>query len=228
MKSIKYIYILAAIIGIMFTGCEKEYKDETRITYYPDFEFIGNEVVYAPIGVNYVDEGVKVTEKGVEIPFEVSSNVNSGAFGSYAVSYTAVNSDGYSKTVERKVIIYDPNVSTEDISGEYNGSVVRNSSEGYQNNTVTLTKLEGVTGLYEISDWIAGFYSVGRGNGDSYNFVGIIEIKNDNQVISLDMSNPWGDPFDDVIGTYDPATKTISYNATWLGRYTFVVNLVKK
>ena len=99
---------------------------------------------------------------------------------------------------------------------------------GYNNIPITLTKVEGLDGIYEISDWIAGFYADGRAYGAVYRFVGFLQINASNDVILIEMSNPWGDPFDDVIGTYDPITKTISYTANWLDyTYAFVVDLVK-
>lgn len=228
MKPIKYKYIILAIFAMVIAGCEKEYEDEVRITYFPDFEINGDEILYTPAGTPYADAGAVATENDQEIEVTTTSNVDSNTPGSYTVGYTARNSDGFSKTVERKVVVYDPNVNTTDISGVYNGSVVRNGSEGYSNIPVSLTKVEGLNGIYTISDWISGFYANGRNLGNSYKFVGLLQINAQNEVILLDMSNPWGDPFDNVTGTYNPATNTISYTANWIQIYAFVVNLVKQ
>jgi hypothetical protein len=114
-----------------------------------------------------------------------------------------------------------------DLSGTYSANVVRNGTNSYSGNPVTLTAVDGVTGIYEISDWIGGYYDVGYGYGSAYAFTGIMQINGNNEVIELSMSNAWGDPFDSVTGSYDPATGVISYTADWLGKYSFVVDMAK-
>lgn len=227
MKHRKYIYILLAALALPFIGCEKKFEDASKITYFADIVINGETLLFSPTGVEYVDAGATATENDVPIEITTTSTVDNSTPGSYSVSYSATNSDGYSKALERTVIIYDADVNSTDISGAYTGNVLRNESEGYSNMPVTLTKVEGLDGIYQISDWISGFYAAGRGYGGPYSFVGYIQINASNDVVLLGMSNPWGDPFDDVTGSYDPATGTISYTANWLGTYAFVVQLVK-
>lgn len=224
----KIFYLLIALLTISLWGCEKEYDSVTRVTYFPDIAINGQTVVFSAQNATYTDQGAKSTENGKEIQTKVVSNVNSAAVGSYSVVYSAVNVDGFSATAQRKVIVFDTKTSTGDISGTYSGDVMRNGTRGYKGNPIILTKVAGTNGIYEISDWIGGFYDVGTHYqyGPDYRFVGYIQITSENKVVLLDMSNPWGDPFSSVVGTYDPATQKISYSAKWL-TYTFVVDLTK-
>ncbi len=228
MKYIRKINILLGLLIIVgVTSCEKEYEDVARITYFPDIVITGSEDVFIAAGGSYADEGAKAFENEVEIEVKSSSNVNTDKVGAYTVGYSAENSDGFSKTVSRNVYVYDPSTSSVDHSGTYTANVVRNGGESYTENKVTLTAVPGVGGVYLISDWIAGFYAVGRGYGSGYAFPGVIQIKGNNEVIEVSMTNAWGDPFDSVVGTYDPATGKINYSAKWIGRYDFVVDMTK-
>jgi hypothetical protein len=225
------LFILVfSLLAFGFAGCEDETTAGfTGITYYPDIVMEGDETVFVPLGGNYVDPGATATENGVPIDVTSSSTLNTEVIGTYFINYTAVNVDGFSKTVRRKIYVYDSNLNTNDLSGTYNANVSRvsgSASESYSNNPVTLTS-SSIPGLYYIDDWIAGFYAIGRDYGDSYKFKGLIQINGDNEVLELDMSNPWGDPFSSVIGSYNPNTGVIAYSAAWL-TYTFVVDMAKQ
>ncbi len=223
--------ILTALVGL--NSCEDiTTEGVTGITYYPDISIAGSETVYIEKGSTYTDEGATATENGVEIEVTSSSNVDASTPGTYSVGYTASNSDGFSKTVYRNVYVYDGNMSTEDISGTYTGHVIRdnNSTKEYGGNPVTLTATDLIpdaTGIYEITDWIAGFYDIGYGYGANYAFTGLIQINGDNEVVIISQDNAWGVAVDDVVGSYDPGTHMIVYDFYWSG-YDFAVDLTKK
>jgi uncharacterized membrane protein YtjA (UPF0391 family) len=232
MKNKILILVVASMLAIVgFSGCKDESTaGVTDITYYPTIEILGDQLVYIGSGTDYVDAGANAVENGQSTDVVVTSNVDTSTPGSYTVTYSATNADGFSANAKRTVIVYDPNMSTVDLSGSYSGHVIRNADPNreYSGNPVTLTAVDipGVTGIYEISDWIAGFYDVGYEYGSAYAFTGLIQVNANNEVIELTMSNPWGDPFNSVTGTYDPATGVISYNASWLS-YLFEVDLTK-
>ncbi len=234
MKNKIFILGIILIALVSFNSC-KDITTEgvTGITYYPDIVMAGSPTVYIEKGSTYTDAGASATENGTEIEVTVSSDVDASTPGSYSVGYTAYNSDGFSKTVNRYVYVYDGNMSTEDISGTYTGHVIRdnNPAKEYGGNPVTLTAtnlIPGATGIYEITDWIAGFYSIGYAYGSNYAFSGIIQINGDNEVVLISQKNIWGDPIDEpVVGSYDPATHMIVYDFYWAG-YDFAVDLTKK
>jgi hypothetical protein len=230
MKIIKYKLIVIACI-LFLAACEKDYDSFiTKVTYYPEVEMLGEPLVFVPTEGSYVDPGVIATENDEEIEVIVTSDIDYSTPGNYSIDYTAENSDGYTKTVSRQIIVYDSNVSSEDISGTYVGDVVRNGGEAYSGFPVTLTKVPDIDGVYEISDWIAGFYSNGRDYGPAFKFTGYIQINSSNEVIELSMTNPWNDPFTDVAGSYDSETGLLSYIANWNPsgtNYAFVVDIFK-
>jgi hypothetical protein len=227
MKYKQNIIILLGLLFISLVSCKKEYLDDSSITFFPDIVINGSEVVYTPTGTPYVDEGATAYENEVEITLETSSNVDETTPGTYTVDYYAENSEGYGSVAARTVYVYHSNLSTDDHSGVYIANVLRNGTEGYSGNPVSLTPHETYSGIYYISDWIAGFYSIGRGYGSAYSFTGMIQINGNNDVYEISMQNAWGDPFDEVIGTYDPGTSTIAYSAFWLDKYEFVVDMAK-
>ncbi|XOV92945.1 MAG: BT_2262 family domain-containing protein [Bacteroidota bacterium] len=223
----KYITgVVIVLFATVFLSCESEGDSVgiSGITYFPTFEFAEGDFITIPLGTTFTP-AAKVTEGDKELDSTIDNPVDKDKVGVYDVVYSALNSDGYSGTATQSVMVYDPDGITADLTGTYSGTVVRNGSEGYSDVPVTLTPLEGVPGVYTISDWIAGFYSDGRDYGSAYHFEGFIQITNTNEVLLLSMGNVWGDPFDGVVGTYDPGTKTISYTASWLGIYDFVVNI---
>jgi hypothetical protein len=210
-----------------FISCEKEYKDFGRITYFADIVIAGDETVFIPSGSAYTDEGATATENDVPIDVEASSNVNTDAPGSYSVSYSATNSDGFDKVVSRSVIVYDAaaGLNQTDFSGTYSANVVRNGSEAYTGSTVTLDMV--IPGIYIMSDWIGGFYAQGRAYGDAYGFIGYMQITEANEIVILSMSNPWGDPFDGPAydTSVDPGTHAMAWKVSWIGTYEFVVDM---
>jgi hypothetical protein len=231
MKNKILILVVASVLAIVgFSGCKDvTTADVTEITYYPTITITGNSTVLIAQGAQYTDQGATAVENGESTDVTTTSNVDPSTIGSYSVVYTATNKDGFSATATRTVIVYDPNVSTMDLSGTYSANVDRNGTISYTDNPVTLTAIgtPDVTGVYEISDWIGGFYDKGYGYGSGYAFTGVIQINGNNEVIEISMSNAWGDPFDSVSGSYDSATGVISYTADWLGKYSFVVDLTK-
>lgn len=228
MKNIIFKSIILFTLVIVFAGCEKEYLDESRITYFADITIAGDETVFIASGSAYDDAGATATENGEPITVNVSSDVDTDTPGSYTVDYAATNSDGFDKTVSRSVIVYDAvgGLNQTDFSGTYSANVVRNEAISYEGNTVTLTQI--IPGIYRVSDWIGGFYDQGYGYGPAYGFVGYMQITESNEIVLLSMSNPWGDPFDN--GAYDtsvdPATSALAWTVSWLGGgYVFVVDM---
>lgn len=210
------------------SSCEDETTAGfTQKTTYPSLELLGNNPLAIAIGSEYKDAGVKseLFGKDVSDKVEIESTVNTSGGGVYSVKYTVTSPDGFKRSASRTVVVCDTNFNKDDLSGKYTASVVR-GAKSYSGNPVILKKSSLGFGIYEISDWIGGFYAVGYDYGSSYAFPGLIQINGNNEVIEISMSNPWGDPFNSVIGTYNPVTGVISYNASW-STYVFVVNMVK-
>lgn len=211
------------------SSCEDETTAGfTQKTTYPSLELLGNNPLAVAIGSDYKDAGVHSELFGEDVSdkVEIVSTVNTSGGGVYAVNYTVTSPDGFKRSASRTVVVCDTNFNKDDLSGKYTANVTRGASS-YSGNPVTLKKSSLGFGIYEISDWIGGFYAARPTYGSSYAFSGLMQINGNNEVVEISMTNPWGDPFNSVIGKYDPATGIISYNASWL-TYLFVVNLTKK
>ena len=232
-KILILLFLGSSLFGGLSSCDDDSTSGLTGITYYPSIEMNGESTVFIAKGDTYTDAGAVAVINGEEVEMTTTSNVNTDEIGVYAVSYSATNSDGFSTNASRDVYVYDPNVSTEDISGTYTANVTRTdngtgATASYSGNPVTLTST-GVSGLYAISDWIGGYYDVGYDYGSAYAFDGYIQINADNNVIEISMNNAWDYPFGEVVGTYNSITGIISYTATWSDdTYTFAVNMSKE
>ncbi len=98
--------VLLFVTGIMIS-CNKDKESEGKysITYYPEIEIIGDKVLSIVKDEEYEDEGVIVTEQGVEIDWTSSGEVDITTPGMYTITYTAVNQEGFSKSETRTVFV---------------------------------------------------------------------------------------------------------------------------
>lgn len=221
MKKIYYAFILT-LGTFAFSACgDKEYTD-TKVTHYVSYELTGGETYAIPVGTTYSDPGFKAYEgtKDVTGSVVVSGTVDGNKVGFYPVTYSAVNTDGFSRSVTRNVFVYNPDISV-DLSGSYtvgSGSYrLRGATTtAYSGQTITLTKV--APGMFYISDWIGGYYDQRAGYGSSYALYGYLGLNADNTISGLyGFIKGWGDSFSDVTGTYDPATGSVSMVVTYAG-----------
>lgn len=101
----------------------------SKVTYYPILTLTGNSIIAIPNGTAYTDPGVKAQAAGADVPVTTSGTVDANTDGVYTLTYSAVNSDGYSASATRKVVVYTTaaDAAANDLSGNYarttNGSV---------------------------------------------------------------------------------------------------------
>ncbi|MCZ4696288.1 DUF5012 domain-containing protein [Ancylomarina euxinus] len=230
-KILLYSFLLTLFFGVV--SCDKESEDVSTLTSYVTIVLDGDDVVFHQKGTPWVDPGFSATEAGVDVTDGVvATTPDIDNIGSYTLTYSAVNSDGYAGSVSRKVVVYSAGLSATDISGTYSGDVFRldtnnNATRSFAGNEVVISATS-VPGLFYISDWIAGFYNVGYGYGAGYAFTGYFEMVSPTEFRHIESSNPWGDPADEVINwNYDVATDVFTYNFMWLGHYDFAITLTK-
>ncbi len=132
----KYIrYIGFVLTGILFFSCQKDsfnykpgYVGSSKITIYPTITVTGPDYVVIPQGATFTDPGVSAKAGSANVPVKATtiSTANAGVF---LITYTATNSDGFSATASRHVVVYatDPSAENNDFSGNYarntNGSI---------------------------------------------------------------------------------------------------------
>jgi hypothetical protein len=131
----RYVLLLAAFVTII-ASCSKDSIISThdrvgisKVTYYPILTLTGNSIIAVPNGTAYTDPGVKAEAAGAEVPVTTNGTVDSNTDGVYTLTYSATNSDGYSASATRTVVVYTTasDAAANDLSGNYartsNGSV---------------------------------------------------------------------------------------------------------
>lgn len=242
----KYLLMLA-VFAVTFTACEKKMDTEgvtEKLTYFPEFDYKGDASVLHEKGAAFVDPGVTATENGSDIPVKVEVKglytgfsgdaVNTDVADKYAITYSAVNVDGFSGKRARTVIVASTGNFTDNIEGIYTSTVVRNGSAGAKYTDMahlTVTKTGADT--YSISGAIGGYYDLGRGYGDGYRSVGLVVKANDIAANDFTItSQPAG------VGAFggdlvvegfsiDAAAKTIYFKSVWSFGLTFEVTLTQ-
>ena len=236
MKKLIYIALIAAGV-FSLNSCEKDTQDTSKVTYYVNMEFNGDEIMPWEKGTPFQDPWVIATENGEDVSnnVTVSGSVDADTKGIYFLNYTAVNQDGFPKTITRTVAVYDPTAtSLPDMSGTYNvadGSFRLQLSNGakvaFSGYKVTLAQV--APGIYSVSDYFGGYYEVRAGYGSTYAMRGYCSLEDDDTITDLySLVNGWGDSIDYLDdGIYDPAAQTISWKIGYAGAYEWNLTLTK-
>ncbi|MDR1382127.1 MAG: DUF5012 domain-containing protein [Tannerella sp.] len=232
----RIIYILSAISSlVMFAGCEATSEDPSKITYFVSFEIQGDQIMLVPVGTGFTDPGVVALEGETDITSTVtaSGSVDANEIGVYTITYSAANLDGFSSSVSRTVLVYDPDV-TADISGSYTvaaGSYRLTPGTGarvaFSDYGVTLT--QRAPGIYYVSDFLGGYYDKRAGYGSAYAMTGYFKLNADNTIEPLSSYvQGWGDSMDEMTnGAYDGETGDVYWEIGYAGTMTFCITLTK-
>ena len=213
--------------ALMFWSCSEDSQDPSKVTYYITYTMNGDEVTTIPVGGTFDDPGVVAMEGETDVTgsVKVSSNVDTENVGVYTVTYSATNVDGFDSSVSRTVVVYDPAITTS-MAGTYTIDPSQSNRNGsaYSNSfTVTLTEL--AAGVYQVSDFLGGWYDQGSGYGSSYAAIGYCTLNADNTITMLSSSVAgWGDSLTALNNaSYDPATGTVTWDADYAGMLFHVV-----
>jgi hypothetical protein len=237
MKNLRIIYFFIALLAFTFLGCKKDYEDLYRITYYPNFEMTGDEVIFNNFGTTFTDPGIKATEAGQEIPvtttisgdFFGATSFNATAADRYLYTYSATNSDGYEANLSRLIYNVETGNLVNSLAGLYTATVVRNkvvSAQYADMEYVMIAKTSDNT--YTISDAIGGYYDIGRAYGAAYRAPGMTIKINDIAANNFTFGSAEVGSFGGAVTmnsmTVNAANKTIVFESSW-NVYTFVVTL---
>ncbi|RRD02076.1 BT_2262 family domain-containing protein [Prevotella sp. OH937_COT-195] len=230
-----FLYSLTLCLMMLgFVACsEDEEFTDSRLTYYVRFEIQGKDTLMCPVGEAYVDPGCKATLGGEDYTDKITTkiDVDVNKPGIYYVTYSGVGSDGFSSSVTRVVVVYDPEV-TADISGGYitvNGTY-RETSKGvteFPGFKVNIKKI--APGVFYVDDLFGGYYAqlVYPQYGDFTAMKGMIWLHKDMTITGLNGFNEcFGDSFDAVNGNFDSETGKLSWTTDYAGMK-FVVVLEK-
>ena len=201
--------MLLALGVITLASCDKDTEGLSRITTYAVLEMNGESFVKVNVGGSFNDPGCVATMGGEDVTdqIQVNSNVDTSKPGFYNVNYVVYNDDGFPASASRTVMVVDPN----NFAGAYLGES-EFGSRHYYNAPINITKRSD--GTFLIDDLAGGFYCYGRypGYEPTYDFhlEAILQLNADNTIEVLAQGGwYWGDPMEDVSGSYDPATGTI-------------------
>lgn len=122
----RYAFVVLAFVTII-SSCEKDPVISTpervgisKVTFYPTFTFTGNDFLSIVQGSPFTDPGIKASAGGSDIPVITTGTVDVSTVGIYILTYTATNSDGFSATATRTVVVIpSAEVPGVDLSGEY-------------------------------------------------------------------------------------------------------------
>ncbi len=238
MKKIILFSFLA--LGFLVSCNEKDLVDNSnqvgisKITHYVTFTLKGGSTVAIAKGGSYVDPGYVALEgtKDVTTTVKTQGTVDGTKVGLYNLTYVAVNSDGYSSSIGRTIIIYDPAAPSTDLGGNYLSNVKRVSpSRSFTGLNVTIVKM--APGFFYVSDFLGGFYDQGSNYnyGPGYAMTGYMQLNADNTLTLVSSHvTGWGDSLNKLTnGVYDPATKGLSWDAFYsASNYDFKITLVKQ
>lgn len=201
--------MLLALGVITLASCDKDTEGLSRITTYAVLEMNGESFMKVNVGGSFNDPGCVATMGGEDVTdqIQVNSNVDTSKPGFYNVNYVVYNDDGFPASASRTVMVVDPN----NFAGVYLGES-EFGSRHYYNAPINITKR--ADGTFLIDDLAGGFYCYGRypGYEPTYDFhlEAILQLNADNTIEVLAQGSwYWGDPMEDVSGSYDPATGII-------------------
>lgn len=225
-KNIAYFILLIFIAGYL-SSCKKVVDTEnvSTITYYPKFEFSGDDVMLLALNSTYIEPGVVAKENGVEIPLTISvvgegssykgTTIPMDVADKYTITYEAKNSDGFSGTVTRDVWVFETEDLTSGLAGLFTSTVQRGSAPVTSQYTdleyIIISKLTGAD--YKISCAIGGYYSIGRAYGADYNAIGgkitVNDIASNNFAFTQFVIPGFGNTVDITSIEVNAGTKTI-------------------
>lgn len=185
----KYLYLILIMVAGVTSSCLDEITNAnvSRQTDFPVITLNGEAQQIILQGDDYVEQGAVSTESGNEIPTTITYNpgLNQGSAGVdtsvpdiYPVSYSAVNTDGFSGTALREVLVVPPSGDlVNSIEGIYTSDVQRapNFTPGppYEDlEYIFISKVAGSDNVYNLSHAIGAYYSLGRGYGPAYSAKG--------------------------------------------------------
>ncbi len=227
MKKIFYI-AFCALSAIAFGSCQNITTDGvTGITYYPVITLEGDSQIIVQKGTQYNEPGYTAVLNGEDVTasVEVATNLNTSKSGVYSVTYKCVNSDGFSATASRKVIVLDLKDAVE--------GLYLTSADSYRDREGAITKYGSsfeilVTnngdGTYSCDDLLGGYYCQRQNYGTKYALAGTFSLDGSGNVkyISSFLSG-WGDSATDMTGTFNAETNTFDICTVYAGMNFYVI-----
>jgi len=145
LKIMKKIFItLFFISGLLLVSCENDSTANlSSVTNYATFRY--EPVIVIPIGGTYTQD-VSATEDGKQLELTVVGSVNTNEVGVYKMTFSATNSDGFNASVIQEVVIHDPTIIGNDVSGK-----IRDKNTNSRTGVISL--VPGTTSIFYSTDF---------------------------------------------------------------------------
>jgi hypothetical protein len=221
-----YKYCLLMVFPLfMFTSCEKETEDLSSSTHLCELTLNGNASMAVPMGETFTEPGYKAYEgdKDVTSNVVIAGSVNTAQAGTYVLTYTIKNINGFATSKKRTVLVTDKSV----FSGAYFGESEYGVRHYYES-PVEITELG--YGFYEIDDILGGFYNYGRYPGyDAYGYDfkadATIKLNDDNTITLISVGEWYFDvyPIGIITGVFDPDNGKVTLDLDFDGDPFYVI-----
>ena len=231
MKKFIYSILVSGALLCATTSCKDSAEDPSVVTYFAELTLNGDEFIKLSVGDTYTEPGYTATEGENDITDKVivSGTVDTSVGNFYNLTYSVANTDGFSVSATRQVMVVAPN--------NFASAYLSETEIGTRHYTgAPVVILDNGDGTYEIDDLLGGFqwYGLNPGFEPTYDFhaEAIIRLNADNTV-TLEEVGSWSsdalgisDPLTIQSGSYDPATGVITLKIGYAGD-TLSVTLTK-
>ena len=201
-------------------------------TIYADIQLVGDEFMVVAKGSSFVDTGFTALLDGKDVTelIEVTSNVDTSVSGKYSVRYSFTNTDGFTSSVIRTVVVLDL---ANPIEGFY--LVDPTSYRDYEGNKVSFGKTFEILiigqedGSFFTEDLLGGWYAQRAGYGSAYAMQASFTIADDGTLTLVDSYLPgWGDGADAFVGKYDADSSQLVYQVDYAEVMSFYITMTKE
>ena len=139
--------MLLLFIGILGSCDQNETGNVSKVTIFAEFNDF-TEVASIPIGGTFSSDAM-ATENGEDIALETKSDIDNTTVGVYTYTSTATNSDDFSLDAKQTVIVYDPNATGTDVSGD-----IEDTGRPERQGVISL--VEGTNNIFYVTDFAFG------------------------------------------------------------------------
>lgn len=220
MKNRILLIMAWALTMVTLVGCDDSTAGYTQVVQCASVSLEGDEYVILPLGGTYEEPGyaAKLGEKDITNEVKVKSELNTGMYGTYAITYRVTTSEGYVAEAKRYVVIADPTepVGVYFVDAENSYRVPGSDKVSYKPGFKVVILPNG-DGTYRVSDFLGGWYEYGSGYGSAYALSGNIAVAADGKIELIDsFLQGWRDSADEMIdGVCDIAAGTISWQIVY-------------
>ena len=116
----KLFITLLLFSGLLFVSCENDTTgNRSKVTHYPIITITGDKLVLLTQGDTYTELGATSLAGTQTRPVITTGTVDTATPGVYKINYKSFNTDGFSVTVTRAVIVFSPEPSTINLEGTW-------------------------------------------------------------------------------------------------------------